>query len=207
MGSYFKIDDYKKYVIKMRGGKEYLQVVGVVKAAIDYGVLLGTETTITETDTMVRVHVRAKVLNKHLENFADLPIELQVGYYDGIADNPKTGGSGAAQNFPLEDAETSALGRALSKVGFNYETMATADEMQIVEVKRDSGYVAAPPRAASPAVEELRAALKSNGVTTVKDANLKANERYGVIFSQLTDEQAKDWLHELKSTPKKATPF
>ena len=188
--------DYQKYIVKQRGGKDYLMVVGALKAAMESGIIVGSETSIEDTDKVVRVKVRLKALNKHIPEYAELPPDLRFGYYEGVADNPKVGGQGAAEKFPLEDAETSALGRALAKLGFVVDNMASADEMALVEKKQSSGYEVNRPTREKMA--ELYSALKSSGVATDRAAaNMQAVEIYGVNLTALSAEQVDEWLKRL----------
>ena len=116
-------DYYKDHAIKQKGGKMYLQVVHRVEAfrrvlGSDYGI----DTKIIVDDGQ-RVVVKAIVTNK-----------------DGI-----TVGSGMAEEIrgqghvnttsALENAETSAIGRALSSLGLSGGEYASANELEAVPRK------------------------------------------------------------------------
>lgn len=148
-------DYYKDHAIKQKGGKMYLQVVHRVEAfrrvlGADYGI----DTKILVDDGH-RVVVKAIVTNK-----------------DGI-----TVGSGMAEEIrgqghvnttsALENAETSAIGRALASLGLSGGEYASANEMDAVPRKaeniRQNQTVAVekkdPPSQASPAPSEPTADL------------------------------------------------
>lgn len=148
-------DYYKDHAIKQKGGKMYLQVVHRVEAfrrvlGADYGI----DTKILVDDGH-RVVVKAIVTNK-----------------DGI-----TIGSGMAEEIrgqghvnttsALENAETSAIGRALASLGLSGGEYASANEMDAVPRKaeniRQNQTVAVekkdPPSQASPAPSEPTADL------------------------------------------------
>ncbi len=143
-------DYYKDHAIKQKGGKMYLQVVHRVEAfrrvlGADYGI----DTKIIVDDGH-RVVVKAIVTNK-----------------DGI-----TVGSGMAEEIrgqghvnttsALENAETSAIGRALASLGLSGGEYASANEMDAVPRKAENiaqNQAAAvekkdPPSQASPAPSE-----------------------------------------------------
>jgi len=143
-------DYYKDHAIKQKGGKMYLQVVHRVEAfrrvlGADYGI----DTKIIVDDGH-RVVVKAIVTNK-----------------DGI-----TVGSGMAEEIrgqghvnttsALENAETSAIGRALASLGLSGGEYASANEMDAVPRKaeniKQNQTVAVekkdPPSQASPAPSE-----------------------------------------------------
>jgi hypothetical protein len=143
-------DYYKDHAIKQKGGKMYLQVVHRVEAfrrvlGADYGI----DTKIIVDDGH-RVVVKAIVTNK-----------------DGI-----TVGSGMAEEIrgqghvnttsALENAETSAIGRALASLGLSGGEYASANEMDAVPRKAENikqNQTAAvekkdPPSQASPAPSE-----------------------------------------------------
>ena len=148
-------DYYKDHAIKQKGGKMYLQVVHRVEAfrrvlGADYGI----DTKILVDDGH-RVVVKAIVTNK-----------------DGI-----TVGSGMAEEIrgqghvnttsALENAETSAIGRALASLGLSGGEYASANEMDAVPRKaeniRQNQTVAVekkdPPSQASPAPSEPTAEI------------------------------------------------
>lgn len=148
-------DYYKDHAIKQKGGKMYLQVVHRVEAfrrvlGADYGI----DTKILVDDGH-RVVVKAIVTNK-----------------DGI-----TVGSGMAEEIrgqghvnttsALENAETSAIGRALASLGLSGGEYASANEMDAVPRKaeniRQNQTVAVekkdPPSQVSPAPSEPTAEL------------------------------------------------
>ena len=119
-------DYYKDHAIKQKGGKMYLQVVHRVEAfrrvlGADYGI----DTKILVDDGH-RVVVKAIVTNK-----------------DGI-----TVGSGMAEEIrgqghvnttsALENAETSAIGRALASLGLSGGEYASANEMDAVPRKAEN---------------------------------------------------------------------
>ncbi len=119
-------DYYKDHAIKQKGGKMYLQVVHRVEAFRRVlGAEFGIDTKIIVDDGH-RVVVKAIVTNK-----------------DGI-----TVGSGMAEEIrgqghvnttsALENAETSAIGRALASLGLSGGEYASANEMEAVPRKAES---------------------------------------------------------------------
>ena len=119
-------DYYKDHAIKQKGGKMYLQVVHRVEAFRRVlGADFGIDTKIIVDDGH-RVVVKAIVTNK-----------------DGI-----TVGSGMAEEIrgqghvnttsALENAETSAIGRALASLGLSGGEYASANEMDAVPRKAEN---------------------------------------------------------------------
>ena len=119
-------DYYKDHAIKQKGGKMYLQVVHRVEAFRRVlGAEFGIDTKIIVDDGH-RVVVKAIVTNK-----------------DGI-----TVGSGMAEEIrgqghvnttsALENAETSAIGRALASLGLSGGEYASANEMDAVPRKAEN---------------------------------------------------------------------
>ena len=119
-------DYYKDHAIKQKGGKMYLQVVHRVEAFRRVlGAEFGIDTKIVVDDGH-RVVVKAIVTNK-----------------DGI-----TVGSGMAEEIrgqghvnttsALENAETSAIGRALASLGLSGGEYASANEMDAVPRKAEN---------------------------------------------------------------------
>ena len=151
-------------------------------------------------DTHVRVRVRIKVLNKHLDDFDNLPEDAKISYYDGIAESPLSGGKSAEGTFPTEVCETSALGRAMAKFGVNLDSMATAEEMEQVATKKDTGY-----GTASTLDEDIKSSLRAQGWTTKGKVEAAAQERFKKSFSDLDDADLRGWVAELKQQP--VTPF
>lgn len=161
-------DYYKDHAIKQKGGKMYLQVVHRVEAfrrvlGADYGI----DTKILVDDGH-RVVVKAIVTNK-----------------DGI-----TVGSGMAEEIrgqghvnttsALENAETSAIGRALASLGLSGGEYASANEMDAVPRKaeniRQNQTVAVekkdPPSQVSPAPSEPTAELTEEELNKKHDKSV-----------------------------------
>ena len=160
-------DYYKDHAIKQKGGKMYLQVVHRVEAfRRTLGAEFGIDTQIIVDDGH-RVVVKAVVTNK-----------------DGI-----TVGSGMAEEIrgqghvnttsALENAETSAIGRALASLGLSGGEYASANEMDAVPRKAENikqNQAAAveqdPPSQVSPAPPE----------PITDDETEAQNERYDKAF-------------------------
>jgi hypothetical protein len=158
---------YKGHAIKQKGGKMYLQVVHRVEAfRRTLGAEFGIDTKILVDDGH-RVVVKAVVTNK-----------------DGI-----TVGSGMAEEIrgqghvnttsALENAETSAIGRALASLGLSGGEYASANEMDAVPRKAENikqNQAAAveqdPPSQVSPAPPE----------PITDDETEAQNERYDKAF-------------------------
>lgn len=158
---------YKGHAIKQKGGKMYLQVVHRVEAfRRTLGAEFGIDTQIIVDDGH-RVVVKAVVTNK-----------------DGI-----TVGSGMAEEIrgqghvnttsALENAETSAIGRALASLGLSGGEYASANEMEAVPRKAENikqNQAAAveqdPPSQVSPAPPE----------PITDDETEAQNERYDKAF-------------------------
>ena len=158
---------YKGHAIKQKGGKMYLQVVHRVEAfRRTLGAEFGIDTQIIVDDGH-RVVVKAVVTNK-----------------DGI-----TVGSGMAEEIrgqghvnttsALENAETSAIGRALASLGLSGGEYASANEMDAVPRKAENikqNQAAAveqdPPSQVSPAPPE----------PITDDETEAQNERYDKAF-------------------------
>jgi hypothetical protein len=191
---------YQQYVVKL-SGKDYLMVVGQMKAAHDAGVFMGSETiSVEETETHLRVGVRAFILNRHLVGDEGIPqtSAFLISSYDGFAQAPKTDGpndkrSPAQKKAPLEDLETSALGRALSKAGFALDTMATADEIILANNRETGGYeLELPPR------KRLSEQLKASGIKSKAAAEKAAQDKFEKTLDNLTDDEVQSWLVELQ---------
>lgn len=158
---------YKGHAIKQKGGKMYLQVVHRVEAfRRTLGAEFGIDTQIIVDDGH-RVVVKAVVTNR-----------------DGI-----TVGSGMAEEIrgqghvnttsALENAETSAIGRALASLGLSGGEYASANEMDAVPRKAENikqNQAAAveqdPPSQVSPAPPE----------PITDDETEAQNERYDKAF-------------------------
>jgi len=141
---------YKGHAIKQKGGKMYLQVVHRVEAfrrtvGADYGI-----------DTRILVDDGHRVVVKAIVTNAD---GITVG--SGMAEEIRGQGH-VNTTSALENAETSAIGRALASLGLSGGEYASANEMEAVPRKAENikqNQAAAvdkkdPPSQASPAPSE-----------------------------------------------------
>lgn len=164
---------YKGHAIKQKGGKMYLQVVHRVEAfRRTLGAEFGIDTQIIVDDGH-RVVVKAVVTNK-----------------DGI-----TVGSGMAEEIrgqghvnttsALENAETSAIGRALASLGLSGGEYASANEMDAVP-RKQKNIDEAKEADTTPVQPESRQTLQVNApppVDPITDDETEAqNERYDKAF-------------------------
>lgn len=143
-------DYYKDHAIKQKGGKMYLQVVHRVEAFRRVlGAEFGIDTKIIVDDGH-RVVVKAVVTNSN---------GITVG--SGMAEEIRGQGH-VNTTSALENAETSAIGRALASLGLSGGEYASANEMDAVPRKaeniKQNQTVAVekqdPPSQASPAPSE-----------------------------------------------------
>ena len=164
---------HKDHAIKQKGGKMYLQVVHRVEAfRRTLGAEFGIDTQIIVDDGH-RVVVKAVVTNK-----------------DGI-----TVGSGMAEEIrgqghvnttsALENAETSAIGRALASLGLSGGEYASANEMDAVP-RKQKNIDEAKEADTTPVQPESRQTLQVNApppVDPITDDETEAqNERYDKAF-------------------------
>lgn len=116
-------DYYEKHAIKQKGGKMYLQVVHRVEA---FRRILGSEFGI---DTQILVDDGHRVVVKATITNAD---NLTIG--SGMAEEIRGQGH-VNTTSALENAETSAIGRALASLGLSGGEYASANEMEAVPRK------------------------------------------------------------------------
>ena len=158
---------YKGHAIKQKGGKMYLQVVHRVEAfRRTLGAEFGIDTQIIVDDGH-RVVVKAVVTNKG---------GITVG--SGMAEEIRGQGH-VNTTSALENAETSAIGRALASLGLSGGEYASANEMDAVPRKAENikqNQAAAveqdPPSQVSPAPPE----------PITDDETEAQNERYDKAF-------------------------
>lgn len=102
------------------------------------------------------------------------------------------GGRGADQTNPVENAETSALGRALGFAGFgSIDSIASAEEIAEAKRRQASGYQSKPP--AEPADQfQLEAIQRLAGQANLVGAGFAAwlREHHNTSWSRLTAETA-----------------
>ena len=116
----------KTHGVKQRGGKMYTQVVHRMEAfRRHFGISCGVNTSILVNDGE-RVVIKAIITN------AD---GIQIG--SGMAEEVRGQGH-VNQTSALENAETSAIGRALSSIGLAGGEYASANEMDAVGRKKDA---------------------------------------------------------------------
>tara|TARA_A200000159_G_scaffold161818_1_gene184436 strand:- start:961 stop:1638 length:678 start_codon:yes stop_codon:yes gene_type:complete len=115
----------KSHGVKQRGGKMYTQVVHRMEAfRRHFGTDYGVDTQILVNDGE-RVVIKAIIINSS---------GIQVG--SGMAEEIRGQGH-VNQTSALENAETSAVGRALSSLGISGGEYASANEMAAVTRKSD----------------------------------------------------------------------
>lgn len=116
----------KTHGVKQRGGKMYTQVVHRMEAfRRHFGISCGVNTSVLVDDGQ-RVVIKAIITN------AD---GIQIG--SGMAEEIRGQGH-VNQTSALENAETSAIGRALSSIGLAGGEYASANEMDAVGRKEDA---------------------------------------------------------------------
>lgn len=115
----------KTHGVKQKGGKLYTQVVHRMEAfRRHFGTDYGVDTQILVNDGE-RVVIKAIIINSS---------GIQVG--SGMAEEIRGQGH-VNQTSALENAETSAVGRALASIGLAGGEYASANEMEAVTRKRD----------------------------------------------------------------------
>jgi len=160
----------KTHGVKQRGGKMYTQVVHRMEAfRRHFGISCGVNTSVLVDDGQ-RVVIKAVITN------AD---GIQIG--SGMAEEIRGQGH-VNQTSALENAETSAIGRALSSIGLAGGEYASANEIDAVsrkeEAKKDPAPVAepAPQKEVDPSIK-----LKINnfmGEVNTKLPNLKVQKDF-----------------------------
>jgi len=94
-----------------------------------------------------------------------------LGTADGIA-SINIGGKGADMTHPLENAETSSLGRALAKLGYGLIGSGLASAEEVEEAKRRRGECALPPvkeKKPAPKEEEMKQEIVEITETATKE--------------------------------------
>jgi len=127
--------------VTQRGGKKYTEVFVRVEAFRKaFGTDLGIDTEILHDDGQ-RVVVKARIVKS----------DTTIG--SGIAEEVR-GSSNVNRTSAIENAETSAIGRALASLGLHGGTYASLNEMDAVNRKSQAMQQAAPPpQPAAPAAE------------------------------------------------------
>lgn len=116
----------KSHGVKQRGGKMYTQVVHRMEAfRRHFGTDYGVDTQVLVDDGQ-RVVIKATIINSS---------GIQVG--SGMAEEIRGQGH-VNQTSALENAETSAVGRALASIGLAGGEYASANEMDAVERKTEA---------------------------------------------------------------------
>ena len=116
----------KTHGVKQRGGKIYTQVVHRMEAfRRHFGISCGVNTSVLVDDGQ-RIVIKAVITNSD---------GIQIG--SGMAEEIRGQGH-INQTSALENAETSAIGRALSSIGLAGGEYASANEMDAVGRKEDA---------------------------------------------------------------------
>lgn len=102
-------------------------------------------------------------------NLCQVSIEIEGKLFKGTA-SVNIGGRGVDATNPIENAETSALGRALGLAGFgSLESVASAEEVKTAVSRAESGYKAPEPQLPTKtdleiAQDRLKAAVQNIGM-------------------------------------------
>ena len=156
--------------INVRGGKEYLEVKKRIEIfRKNFGTALGIETEILVADNTT-VRVKAIVRDK---------AAMIVG--SGIAEELR-GSTNVNKTSAVENAETSAIGRALASIGLHGSEYASANEMDAVVRKEKAISTTAP----APASNEM----------TVEDAEHLLSMEQRSIESMTSLSQIKSYPHD-----------
>lgn len=178
----------KTHGVKQRGGKIYTQVVHRMEAfRRHFGISCGVNTSVLVDDGQ-RIVIKAVITN------AD---GIQIG--SGMAEEIRGQGH-INQTSALENAETSAIGRALSSIGLAGGEYASANEIDAVSRKEDAKKDPAPvpvPTASEVAkketpkeiTEEVRKAQLFMGEVNAKLPNLK-------LFTAVQEYMDNPWVKE-----------
>ena len=159
----------KSHGVKQRGGKMYTQVVHRMEAfRRHFGTEYGVDTQVLVDDGQ-RVVIKATIINSS---------GIQVG--SGMAEEIRGQGH-VNQTSALENAETSAVGRALASIGLAGGEYASANEMDAVERKAEAKANPAPqPEAKSeyPDSPEKRRVQEFMSECNSKLPNLKTHKDF-----------------------------
>ncbi len=159
----------KSHGVKQRGGKMYTQVVHRMEAfRRHFGTEYGVDTQVLVDDGQ-RVVIKATIINSS---------GIQVG--SGMAEEIRGQGH-VNQTSALENAETSAVGRALSSLGISGGEYASANEMDGVGRKTEAkASPASQPeaKAETPDSPEKRRVQEFMSSCNVKLPNLKTHKDF-----------------------------
>lgn len=162
----------KTHGVKQRGGKIYTQVVHRMEAfRRHFGISCGVNTSVLFDDGQ-RIVIKAVITNTD---------GIQIG--SGMAEEIRGQGH-INQTSALENAETSAIGRALSSIGLAGGEYASANEMDAVGRKEDAKQDPAPE-----ITEEVRKAQLFMGEVNAKLPNLK-------LFTAVQEYMDNPWVKE-----------
>ena len=159
----------KSHGVKQRGGKMYTQVVHRMEAfRRHFGTDYGVDTQVLVDDGQ-RVVIKATIINSS---------GIQVG--SGMAEEIRGQGH-VNQTSALENAETSAVGRALASLGLACGEYASANEMDAVGRKTEAKANPAPQPEAKPKYPdspEKRKVQEFMAECNVKLPNLKTHKDF-----------------------------
>lgn len=177
---------YQAEAIKVRGGGDYVTVAERIQEA-------------HHTDFAPRFEViESKPLSLGNVHLWQVSILCEGKRFTATA-SINFGGKGADSTNPVENAETSALGRALGFAGFgSIGSIASADEVYTARSRESSGYVAQAPTS-KPATENQKEEIQFLANELGLDGALVKNELKAMKISwkAMTHDQANKYLGNL----------
>lgn len=131
-------------------------------------------------------------------NLCQVSIEIEGKLFKGTA-SVNIGGRGVDATNPIENAETSALGRALGLAGFgSLESVASAEEVISAVSRKDNGYKPAPKPESEP-VEQINREQQAQELRAIKVEIANKAKEIGLIGDEF-----QNWLKDTHDVEWKA---